>query len=166
MLNSNYIFNSKFRFKMFHDFEPVSVRNKTYTEWAGETLQECIMQDDPQCILKDGEQVDHQIVRMCYYIFYIYIDHYLDFQSYFCGQHPECVSFNSGLALQRAKSNIERLYPVVAILERFKESMIMAQKKYRNVFPNLLKRYYQSKLHSVIINWETTQKNCGILCLQ
>ena len=35
-------------------------------------------------------------------------------QAYFCGQHPECVRFDSEVALRRAKENVEKHYPVVS----------------------------------------------------
>ena len=44
-------------------------------------------------------------------------------QSYFCGQHEECMAHGSRWALQQAKSNIDQWFPVVAVLERMKDSL-------------------------------------------
>jgi dermatan/chondrotin sulfate uronyl 2-O-sulfotransferase UST len=35
----------------------------------------------------------------------------------FCGHHPICREFNSEVALQIAKNNVEKYYPVVGIVE-------------------------------------------------
>ena len=44
-------------------------------------------------------------------------------QPYFCGQSDECMIVGSKLALDRAKANINRWFPVVAVLERMTQSL-------------------------------------------
>ena len=44
-------------------------------------------------------------------------------QPYFCGQSDECMIVGSKLALDRAKANIDRWFPVVAVLERMTQSL-------------------------------------------
>ena len=140
---------SQLIYKFFSDFEPVSVRNKSFEVWEKEKLQDCIMHDDPQCILQDGETVDHPIVNKYFGMkqpIELEINYY-SFQSYFCGQHPECVSFNSAPALQEAKANIDQLYPVVAVLERMDESIMLVEEKLNKVFQGLTKLYNRRKIY-------------------
>ena len=50
-------------------------------------------------------------------------------QPYFCGHDPRCTEHNSNWALDRAKENVERHFPVVAVLEMFEDSLkVMAQR--------------------------------------
>ena len=60
-------------FSHFLDFEPVSVANKTVDEWMGESLEDCILNDNPQCVLRDGEIVDHQFVSLILWPFNIFL---------------------------------------------------------------------------------------------
>ena len=66
---------------------------------------------------------------------------YFSFQSYFCGQGLECVQFNNPLALQRAKKNIEQLYAVVGIMERFNETVMLMENKMPQMLTGLLDEF-------------------------
>lgn len=52
---------------------------------------------------------------------------WLILQPYFCGQHDECMVVGSKWALNRAKANIDRWFPVVAVLERMTQSLRVLQ---------------------------------------
>ncbi|KAL6261751.1 hypothetical protein P5V15_006840 [Pogonomyrmex californicus] len=43
--------------------------------------------------------------------------------SYFCGQDPRCIEQNNTWAMERAKANVIRWYPVVGILDYMEESL-------------------------------------------
>ena len=60
-------------------------------------------------------------------------------QSYFCGHHDECVVRSSKWALQQAKSNIDKWFPVVAVLERMKDSL--------QVLEHFLPKFFSGALH-------------------
>ena len=54
----------KYRERIFPNvamYEPLNVRNKTREEWMAETLDSCVKNRDPQCFIKHGEIVDHQV---------------------------------------------------------------------------------------------------------
>ena len=63
------------------------------------------------------------------------------FQSYYCGQGLECVQFNNPLALQRAKKNIEQLYTVVGLIERFNDTVTLMERLMPELLPGLVEHY-------------------------
>ena len=43
----------------------MATANKTYDEWVGERLEDCIMDDNErECNFLDGDIVDHPLVRI------------------------------------------------------------------------------------------------------
>ena len=51
------------KFLAYIDFEPMAIAGKTYEQFLGESLEDCIMDsEDRQCNFDDGDIVDHQIV--------------------------------------------------------------------------------------------------------
>ena len=55
--------------------------------------------------------------------------------AFFCGMHPDCDEFESEKALQRAKSNVEKHFAVVAVLEEIQKSLY--------VLENYIPRYFR-----------------------
>ena len=76
---------------------------------------------------KEGAQSSYPLTQKSY------------FQAYFCGQHDECAVHGSKWALQLAKSNINKWFPVVAVLERMKDSL--------QVLEHLLPKFFLGALH-------------------
>jgi hypothetical protein len=75
------------------------------------------------------------------------------FQPYFCGQHNECMVAGSTWALQRAKENIDRWFPVVAVLERMTQSMEVLEQFIPTFFKGAVKIYnYQLKSKIIKVN--------------
>ena len=96
----------KFHFKHNLPYiEPMAVANQNFYAWNRKRLENCILNDtDRECNRKNGDTVENQI-------------------AYFCGQDYECSLHGSRIALNMAKSNVEKYYPVVGILERMEESL-------------------------------------------
>ena len=67
-------------------------------------------------------------------------------QSYFCGQGLECVQFNNPNALQRAKANIEELYPVVGVLEMMHQTILTLMDELPEVTKGIYSLYRPSEI--------------------
>ena len=61
--------------------------------------------------------------------------------SFFCGMKPECDIFGSGDGLKLAKSNVEKYYSVVGILEKWNESLEVMEHYIPRFFKNAGKTY-------------------------
>ncbi|XP_035719834.1 uronyl 2-sulfotransferase-like [Vespa mandarinia] len=61
--------------------------------------------------------------------------------SHFCGQDPRCSKRNNKWALQRAKANVVRWYPVVGLLDYMKETLHVLQKEFPYFFTGSLRIY-------------------------
>ena len=66
------------------------------------------------------------------------------FQPYFCGQYDECSLVQSKWALEKAKSNIEAFYPVVAVLEDLDNTFFVLENKLPKFFSGISKLYYET----------------------
>ena len=49
-------------FTELQEIEPIGVMNRTLEDWQADSLEDCIMNDDPQCVIPKGSIVDHQVV--------------------------------------------------------------------------------------------------------
>ncbi|XP_044732111.1 uronyl 2-sulfotransferase-like [Chrysoperla carnea] len=87
------------------------------------TLEECIVAGDPECHFISGKPYDLTI-------------------PYFCGQDPECRILNNEWALQRAKNNVERYYPVVGVLEELNSTLRILESKLPYFFKGIQKVYF------------------------
>ncbi|XP_066586139.1 uronyl 2-sulfotransferase-like [Prorops nasuta] len=54
--------------------------------------------------------------------------------SYFCGHMPACTKKKSKWALNQAKENVIRWYPIVAILDHMEDSLMQLEKEFPNFF--------------------------------
>ena len=65
---------------------------------------------------------------------------------FFCGNTPECLSFNSATALQRAKRVAEEEFSVVGVLERLEDTMEAMEAMAPRFFAGMRSLYqYQRK---------------------
>ena len=60
------------------------------------------------------------------------------FQPFFCGHSIDCITIGSRSALQRAMANVERFYPVIAVLEARKASFQIMEEKLPSFFEGLV----------------------------
>ncbi|KAK9889597.1 hypothetical protein WA026_006969 [Henosepilachna vigintioctopunctata] len=67
---------------------------------------------------------------------------------YFCGQHPKCRIGNSGWALEMAKKNVEKFYPVVGILEDLNSTLIALEEHVPYFFKGV-RQLYEKKLSGI-----------------
>ena len=58
---------------------------------------------------------------------------------------PSCVLFGSREALQRAKANVERLYPVVGVLERMEDTLRVMEDRLPGVFVQGIAKKYKGE---------------------
>ena len=68
------------------------------------------------------------------------------FQSYFCGQGKECVSYGSTKGLQRAKDNVERYYRLVGVLESMETTLKLMEILLPPVFAENISSVYTGEL--------------------
>ncbi|CAH1960899.1 unnamed protein product [Acanthoscelides obtectus] len=62
---------------------------------------------------------------------------------YFCGHHKECMELNNDWALQTAKSNVEKYYSVVGVLEKLNDTMDVMEREIPYFFKGAKKMYGQ-----------------------
>lgn len=89
--------------------EPEAIPDSTnFKDWTNKTFEACIMTKDPECVYGIGSIRDSSL-------------------AYFCGQDEKCLEYGTTFAIRKAKENIEAFYPVVVVLERMQESLIVAE---------------------------------------
>ena len=73
--------------------------------------------------------------------------------SFFCGMNPLCDEFGSQKALEMAKSNVERYYAVVGVLEKWNDTL--------KVLENYLPRFFTNarKVYKEMMHDQPTNKN-------
>ena len=72
-------------------------------------------------------------------------------QAYFCGQGFECVQWNNPTALKRAKSNVERNFPIVPILEQLRNGLQVLEVQMPTFFRHAVKFHNQGCKDKVIL---------------
>jgi len=104
-------------------------------EWKKKDIVQCIFDEkDDECNLKPGSKADLAM-------------------PYFCGQQDECSVLQSKWALETAKANIERWYPVVGILEDLQMTLF--------VLENELPLYFKGASHTYFRQLKEPHKNRG-----
>ena len=48
----------------FGDLEPNLIEGLTHSEWLTQNLEDCVMQDQRACTPREGDIVDHELVRI------------------------------------------------------------------------------------------------------
>ena len=93
----------------------------------------CVLAGDPECTFAPGSNVlgykDHRSQMMA-----------------FCGHEPICALFDNHLAMQIAKANVERYYPVVGVLEHLNTTLEVMEVKVPSIFKGA-KEVLHSKSH-------------------
>lgn len=90
--------------------EPEGVpQNLTFDKWMKKSFVPCVLNYDPECVFKVGSLRDSSV-------------------AYFCGQEDKCQEFGTKFAIRKAKENIDKFYPMVAILEKLEDSIKLAEK--------------------------------------
>ena len=103
--------------------EPEGVpQNLTFDIWIKKSFNSCVLDHDPECVYKVGSLRDYSV-------------------AYFCGQDDKCREFGSAFALRKAKENIDKFYPMVAVLERLKDSIKLAEYLFPNFFTDASQIY-------------------------
>ncbi|KAJ8917617.1 hypothetical protein NQ315_000100 [Exocentrus adspersus] len=87
----------------------------------------CLVRKKNNCNFKDGQPYDLTI-------------------PYFCGHDPRCMLLNNEWALQNAKSNVERYYPVVGVLEELNTTLEILEDKIPYFFKGAQEVYKESVL--------------------
>lgn len=62
----------------------------------------------------------------------------------FCGHEPICRKFNNLQALQIAKANVEKYFPVVGITDNINMTLMVAEQLMPQYFQGAFKMYHQS----------------------
>ncbi len=71
-------------------------------------------------------------------------------QPYFCGQAQECHVLGSEWALQKAKDNVDRWYPVVGVLEDLEDTIAVLEHKIPSYFKGFTK-FYNAGIKSIML---------------
>lgn len=85
-------------------------------KYSQESLEECVNLKLSECTFVNGLPYDLTI-------------------PYFCGQDPRCMYFNDKWALATAKSNVERYFPAVGVLEELNATL--------EVFENIIPYFFK-----------------------
>ena len=97
--------------------------NKTLS-YIHHDINECIQKGEMECLADYGGK-QYSIVSASWSIFENAENNLL--QAYFCGAGTKCMTAHSHWALQRAKENLVRFYPVVGVLERYKDTLALLE---------------------------------------
>ncbi|XP_017768852.1 PREDICTED: uronyl 2-sulfotransferase-like [Nicrophorus vespilloides] len=92
-----------------------------------DAIEDCILKRRSKCDLHSGMHYDLAI-------------------PYFCGQDPRCALLNDDWALDQAKSNVERYYSVVGILEEVNATLQVFEKDVPFFFKGVQRLYYRDLL--------------------
>ena len=108
---------------MFRDF------NMPTEDFLNKDLNTCVQDEsDPECRFVDGEPIGsygyHAIMQ-------------------FCGHDHFCHLFNNDEALAKAKSNVEKYYPVVGIMENMTMTLSVAESFMPEYFKGARKAYFE-----------------------
>ncbi|KDR15463.1 uronyl 2-sulfotransferase-like [Zootermopsis nevadensis] len=93
-------------------------------EFRSKSFDDCVQSGDPECAYNAGKTYDLTI-------------------PYFCGHQDWCTLLNEQRALETAKANVERYFPVVGILEELNATLALLEKRLPYFFRGVQKIYFQ-----------------------
>ena len=79
-------------------------------------------------------------------------DYLFFLQPYFCGQDAKCSVIKNEWALENAKANIEKWYPVIGTLEDLETTFFVLENKLPRFFKGI-SRIYFDELKGKILIW-------------
>jgi len=101
------------------------VKGQTKEEWIKKDIVNCIYdENDDECNLKPGSTADLAM-------------------PYFCGQNEKCSVIKHDWALENAKLNIEKWYPVIGTLEDLETTFFVLENKLPQFFKGISKIYFE-----------------------
>ncbi|EDW76757.2 uncharacterized protein Dwil_GK19619, partial [Drosophila willistoni] len=83
--------------------------------WYRQSFNECVRSGDPECQYLPGSIID-------------YVEDFKRQSLFFCGNHINCLPFNSPFAVQMAKRNVEKEYAVVGTWEEKNITLTVLEK--------------------------------------
>ncbi|KAK7068844.1 hypothetical protein SK128_003061 [Halocaridina rubra] len=83
-------------------------------------LDDCTPKGDPECLPRPGDIMALQL-------------------TFFCGQHPHCRIVGNRWALQQAKANVLKSYPVIGLAEDVQASLYLFEHYFPEFFKNRFK---------------------------
>lgn len=92
--------------------------------WLNKKFRQCVNNGDPECSFMDGQSYSVLLLP------------------YFCGQDERCLLLNEPWALQKAKTNIERYYAVVGVVEEMNTTLKVLEATLPRFFKGALEVYY------------------------
>ncbi|KAI4461033.1 heparan sulfate 2-o-sulfotransferase [Holotrichia oblita] len=101
-------------------------------------IEKCIKDQRLECIFEDNRPQDFSI-------------------PYFCGQDDRCMLHNNRWALSQAKSNVDRYYHVVGVLEEVNTTLAVFETKLPYFFKGVLRMYYKDLLEPYHIDDRKTK---------
>ncbi|XP_076367957.1 uronyl 2-sulfotransferase-like isoform X2 [Tachypleus tridentatus] len=99
-------------------------REKPSQYWMNKNFEQCVLTSDPECTYIDGQIYSVLLLP------------------YFCGQDQKCLIHNHPWALEQAKQNIEKFYPVVGVLEEMNVTLLVLEEMLPRFFNGALKLYH------------------------
>ncbi|XP_066996205.2 heparan sulfate 2-O-sulfotransferase pipe [Anabrus simplex] len=91
---------------------------------SSRTFSECVLSGDPECTFVTGKPYDLSI-------------------PYFCGQEEWCMLLNNERALEKAKANVDRYFPVVGVLEELNATLYVLERRLPYFFRGIQKIYFE-----------------------
>jgi len=92
-----------------------------------QSFEECVHISDPECSFTSGRLYDLAI-------------------PYFCGHDRSCMVLNDRWALERAKANVERYFPVVGVLEELNTTLAVLESRLPYFFKGVQEIYFKQLL--------------------
>lgn len=134
--------------------------------WFDMDFDTCVLSNQPECNFQQGqggwkdwsERKDPLTGEISYVPSGAIFQDHRNQIVFFCGNNPDCISFNSKTALNIAKQNVEQFYSVVGVLEQLDKSIDIIE-AYIPKFYKSAKKIFQAQNSSKEKGVTNTNKN-------
>ncbi|XP_037075920.1 heparan sulfate 2-O-sulfotransferase pipe-like [Pollicipes pollicipes] len=100
--------------------------------WLKKDYEECVLSNDWECQYITGDKKDR-------------VGDHRRMTGFFCGMDEDCSAFNSEVAMQKAKRNVEKYYAVVGVLEEMNKTLAVLEHYIPRFFAGAAEIYHEEK---------------------
>ncbi|XP_043210401.1 heparan sulfate 2-O-sulfotransferase pipe-like [Amphibalanus amphitrite] len=100
--------------------------------WLKKDYEQCVLSNDWECRYIEGDKKDR-------------VGDHRRMTGFFCGMEEDCSAFNSEVAMQKAKRNVEKYYAVVGVLEEMNKTLTVLEHYIPRFFAGASDIYQEEK---------------------
>jgi len=105
--------------------------------WLKKDYEQCVLTNDWECRYITGDKKDR-------------VGDHRRMTGFFCGMEEDCSAFNSEVAMQKAKQNVEKYYAVVGVLEEMNKTLAVLEAYIPRFFTGAAEIYHEEKRLSAV----------------